>query len=188
MSNYFSRFPIIQYDGKIVRDITRRSKIKTELLNDPFIFLPYTVREGEKPEDIAFYYYGSVSDTWIVLLSNNITDPYSQWPLSEEDFNSFFSSKYQTISGEIGTGVVDWGQNTTINDNILYYYSETENQRVLKVTPATFVEENLSPVTWNPVRIYDYEKQINNNKREINLIDKLYRNQVIKEFRESMAS
>ncbi len=42
------------------------------------------------------------------------------------------------------------------------------------------------PEEWRPIRVYEYEKQINENKREIILIDKLHRNQVVEEFRRSL--
>ncbi len=48
------------------------------------------------------------------------------------------------------------------------------------------VIRQLIPEEWKPIRIYEYEKQINENKREIILIDKLYRNQVVEEFRRSL--
>lgn len=126
MSKYFSNYPLIQYEGKTVRDITRRSKVVDELLRDPYIFLPYTLRDGEKPEDVAYYYYGSVDDTWLVLLSNNITDPYTQWPLEEEDFNKYFVEKYAKISGRSGDDVLRWASDETRSDNIVYYYKEVQ--------------------------------------------------------------
>ncbi len=127
MSKYFSNYPIIQYQGQAVRDITRRSKVIDETLRDPYIFLPYTVREGEKPEDIAYYYYGSVDDTWLVLFSNNITDPYTQWPMNEEEFNQYFINKYAKISRREGLDVLQWGQNENSTENIVYYYKEIDN-------------------------------------------------------------
>lgn len=42
------------------------------------------------------------------------------------------------------------------------------------------------PEEFTPVRVYDYEKQQNENKRNIQLIDKIYRNQVVEEFRRSL--
>jgi hypothetical protein len=126
MSKYFTNFPVTQYDGKTVTDITRRSKIIDDLLKDPYIFLPYTVREGEKPEDIAQNYYGSVDDTWLVMLSNDITDPYTQWTMDEAQFNQYFINKYADIS-RVTSGaydVISWGQDTTQTDNIVYYYKD----------------------------------------------------------------
>lgn len=127
MSKYFSNYPLIQYQGKTVRDITRRSKVIEETLRDPYVFLPYTVMEGEKPEDVANGYYGSVDDTWIVLLSNNITDPYTQWPMSDAEFDQYFINKYAKIARKEGTDVLAWGQDETRTDNIVYYYKEVDN-------------------------------------------------------------
>jgi hypothetical protein len=42
------------------------------------------------------------------------------------------------------------------------------------------------PSEWKPIRLYDFEKQMNENKREIVLIDKVYRNQIVEEFRRSL--
>jgi hypothetical protein len=127
MSRYFSKYPLIQYQGKTVRDLSRRSKVRDELLVDPYIFLPYTVREGEKPETIAQLYYGSVDDTWLVLLANNMTDPYYDWPMDDEEFNQYFIDKYAEISGRRGADVLRWGQDETRTDNIIYWYREVEN-------------------------------------------------------------
>jgi hypothetical protein len=127
MSKYFSNYPLIQYQDKRVRDITRRSKVRDTILQDPYIFLPFTIREGEKPEDIARLYYGSVSDTWLVLLANNITDPYYEWPMSDVEFDQYFIDKYSTVSGRKGFDVLRWGQDETRDDNIIYYYREVTN-------------------------------------------------------------
>jgi len=122
MSKYFSNYPLTQYQGKVSRDITRRSKIRDDLFQDPYIFLPYTVREGEKPETIAELYYGSVDSTWLVLYANNMTDPYYDWPMDGEEFNQYFIEKYSEISGKQGVDVIRWGQDKTRTDNIVYYY------------------------------------------------------------------
>jgi hypothetical protein len=181
MSKYFTNYPIIQYQGKQIRDITRRSKVRDELLSDPYIFLPYTIREGEKPETIAQLYYGAVDDTWLVLFANNITDPYYEWPMNEEEFNQFFIDKYSKISGRSGFDVIRWGLDETRTDNIVYNYRKSEDTNFI----VRFTQEN-SQASGLSVRAYQYEKQQNDNKREIVLIDKIYRNKVVEEFRRSL--
>jgi hypothetical protein len=126
MSRYFTNFPKINYQGKQVRNITNRSKVRDEILSDPFIFLPYTVADGEKPETVAQLYYGSVDDTWLVLLANNMTDPYYDWPMSDEEFDQYFIAKYSELSGKTGFDVIRWGQNETTTENIVYYYKEVD--------------------------------------------------------------
>lgn len=131
MSRYFSKFPTISYSKTDVRDITRRNNFVERNLSNPYMFLPYTVKENEKPEDIALYYYGSVDYTWLVLLANNMLDPYHDWALPQEEFHKYLIKKYAEEANKTGYDVVDWTQNETINDNILYYYKDLDNS-----TPA----------------------------------------------------
>jgi hypothetical protein len=126
MSTYFSKFPNIKYNETLAKDITRRTNFIKENLSSPYVFLPYTIREGERPEDIALLYYGSIDYTWLVLLSNNIADPYTEWYIPEEQFNSYLIEKYTEISGRKGYEVIDWLKNETITENIAYYYIEVD--------------------------------------------------------------
>jgi hypothetical protein len=50
------------------------------------------------------------------------------------------------------------------------------------------VIQQIVPEGVKPVRVYDYEKQQNENRREIQLIDRSYRNQVVEEFKGSLRS
>lgn len=123
MTKYFENFPVIEYEGQRVKDITRRSSFSKLVSTNPLLFMPYTVKEGQRPEDIAQFYYGSTDYTWLVYMSNNIIDPYHQWPMSEADFNNYLIEKYTEESGRIGEDVVDWTREDN-PDNIIYYYKE----------------------------------------------------------------
>ncbi len=94
MSRYFKYFPTTTYNNRSVLDITRRVKVVESLANDPYAFLPYTISEGDRPEDVAFYYYGDQNLVWMIYLANNIMDPYSQWPLSNDELESSVIKKY----------------------------------------------------------------------------------------------
>jgi hypothetical protein len=124
MTKYFENFPTIEYNGRRVKDITRRNNFSRNITNNPYLFMPYTVRQGERPEDIAQFYYGSTDYTWLVYLANNIVDPYLEWPLDDYNFNQYLIKKYQSQSGKTGEDVVDWTRDQSISDNILYYYRE----------------------------------------------------------------
>ena len=121
---YFENFPDIVYEGKRVKDITRRAEFIKSVSNNPYLHLPYTVKEGERPEDVANFYYGSPDYVWLVLMANNMTDPYHDWPLSTNEFHDFIIEKYTEVSGETGQDVIDWTQSDETEDNIVYYYRE----------------------------------------------------------------
>jgi len=145
MSRYFTNFPTINYRGKEVRNITNRSKIRDEILSDPFVFLPYTVADGENPETIAQLYYGTVDDTWLVLLANNMTDPYYDWPMNDEEFDQYFIDKYSELSGRTGYDVIRWGQNETIADNVVYYYKKVDKS--VQAPPVTITNSSYANIT-----------------------------------------
>jgi hypothetical protein len=123
MTRYFENFPTIEYEGQRVKDITRRNQFTKLVSTNPLLYMPYTVKEGERPEDIANFYYGSTDYTWLVYVSNNIIDPYHQWPMAEADFNNYLIEKYGEQSGRIGEEIVDWTREDN-GENIIYYYRE----------------------------------------------------------------
>lgn len=118
---YFENFPIIEYQGRKVRDISRRASFARTLANNPFMYYSYTVKENERAEDVALDYYGSVDFVWLVYMANNIIDPYYEWPMDGQTFNDYLVDKYQAQSGRIGEDVIDWTKDTTIDENIIYY-------------------------------------------------------------------
>jgi hypothetical protein len=122
---YFDKLPEITYNNVLVRDITRRVSFLRQTVENPYVFLPYTIKEGERAEDIAFHYYGSANYAWLVYLANNIVDPYNDWPMDEDTFHNYLIDKYQEQSGgKKGWDVIAWTQDQTIEDNVVYYYKE----------------------------------------------------------------
>jgi len=119
---YFSEFPIIEYEGRRVRDITRRTQFVKDLTTNPFLYMPYTVKEGERAEDIAQYYYGSVDYVWLVYMANGIVDPYHDWPKSLDQFHEYLIDKYEDIADATGEDILNWLQDEGGDNNIVYYY------------------------------------------------------------------
>ena len=97
---YFDRFPLMAYDVaadgnyKLLPDILRRVKLRSGLRSGSYLFDSYDVQDGERPEDIAFKLYGDAELHWIVLMTNNVTDRYYQWPLTQPQFQEHLTDKY----------------------------------------------------------------------------------------------
>ena len=187
--NYFKFFPTVTYNGKSAVNITRRTAIQQQLYSSPISFLSYTIADGEKPEDIALYYYDDIGKTWLVFMANNIIDPVSQWPLSNDNFNKMLIKKYSAQakainSSYVGNGVINWTQNTSLTSNILWY-KNAENNRITKDTYLLNADLGLiTTADWSPVRIYDYELELNENKRNIFLFNRAYASQAESELKE----
>lgn len=171
MSVYFSKFPNTTHSGFLVKDISRRAELATSVLNNKFAYLPYLVDAELAPEDVAYYYYGSVRYTWLVYYSAGILDPYYDWPLTEKQFNNMLINKYAAQANTTGTAVIDWTKNTEITTNIIHY----ENADGDKISPESFtLNPNIIGGDWTPLRYYDYELIENDNKRTIELLERSF--------------
>lgn len=91
---YFTYFPKVEYQSKIVTDITRRFKLDDNLKSDPYLFIPYTISDDIKAEDVALFYYGDQDLVWLIYIANNIVDPYSQWPMTSKNLFKSLQKKY----------------------------------------------------------------------------------------------
>jgi len=93
--SYFSKFPKITYDmkgdrvRKLLPDILRRVKLKTVIKSGGMLFDKYDVKEGERPEDVAYKWFGDPELHWVILMTNNVTDRYYEWPMNQAQFAEF---------------------------------------------------------------------------------------------------
>lgn len=99
---YFSKFPTVSYPTRIKdnkayvvgRNIIRRVALSEETKNSSGAFIEYNIKDGERPEHIADRVYGNPNDHWVVLLSNDIIDPYHDWYKSSAVFEEYVLKKY----------------------------------------------------------------------------------------------
>ena len=94
MSNFFVNFPKVSYKGTTAVDLTRRFKVIDTIRNNPYVMLPYTIKDVETPEDVAYKYYGDERLSWIVLIANTIIDPSTQWPMNIYQLEKHIATKY----------------------------------------------------------------------------------------------
>ena len=102
---YFRSFPVIPYDSvgdlqfKDVTNLLRRVGLRAKLKSNTSLYDTYDVKEGETPEIIAHKLYGDSKLHWIILMVNEVTDRYHQWPMSFMQFNEYLNDKYTNPDG-----------------------------------------------------------------------------------------
>ena len=79
---------------KLLPDILRRVKQRSAIESGQFIFDTYDVRNGERPEDIAYKWFGDAELHWVILMTNNVTDRYYDWPMNDAQFEVYLDDKY----------------------------------------------------------------------------------------------
>ena len=173
--SYFSKFPLITYDikgdriRKLLPDILRRVKLKAVIKSGGMLFDKYDVQEGEKPEDVAFKWFGNPELHWVILMTNNVTDRYYDWPLNSVQFAEFLTDKY-------GAG----------NEDAIHHYEVTQDSgRTTSNGPSDYshkVEVNSDTDNASSISNREYEERDQDKKRQIQLLSKEFLGDFIAEF------
>ena len=175
MANYFRNIPKVGYDiygtepnkYRNVTNIMKRISFKPSVIEDISDYYPYRVKDGERPDILSFQHYGTVSYAYLIMLINDIQDPLFDWPLSSQQFEKYITNKYGSVSSAM---------NTT-----KYYYqiirAEVARTGTSERIPAVkfIVDETaydaLSIGDRSTQTAYEWEDELNDNKRDIKLIN-----------------
>jgi hypothetical protein len=99
MSRYFSRFPLVDYNGIPSKNILARVDFTEEAKRDIYSNFDYVIQDDLiRPDFLSYTYYDSSQYDWMIYLSNDIVDPYYDYYLSAEDFEKYIIGKYGTTS------------------------------------------------------------------------------------------
>ena len=167
---YFDAFPVIPYDSKgdlnykDVTNLLRRVGMRAKLKSNTLLYDTYNVKEGETPEIIAHKLYGDAQLHWIILLINDITDRYHQWPMSGGQFLDYLNDKYS-------------------NPDAIHHYETTQTSGDTKVKIEVFNEVDDDAYTGlTPITNREYEEQEQDKRRKIRLLDPSFVEQFIDEY------
>ena len=171
---YFDSFPVIPYDSKgdldfkDVTNLLRRVGMRTKLKTNTLLYDTYDVKEGETPEMIAHKLYGDAKLHWIILLVNDITDRYHQWPMSGGQFLDYINDKYSNVDG-------------------IHHYESTQTSGDTKVKIEVFNEVDDDAYTGlTPITNREYEENEQDKRRKIRLVDPSFIEQFVDEFKALM--
>ena len=171
---YFTKFPKLLYDlqnnseFKLVPDIFRRIKVRNKIKDNISLLDKYDVSEGETPETVAFKIYGDTNYFWVVCLMNNIVNRYYDWPLDEYNFQQYMKDKYDNPAG------------------IHHYEAVQSSGKQQGDGPADYshlIEVNSDYPGAQSVSNTEYERRLQDKKRQIKLLQPNYLNNFIDEFR-----
>ena len=166
---YFDNFPTIPYDAegngkfKDVKNLLRRVGIRTKVKVNAMLFDTYDVKNGETPESIAFKLYGDSELHWVIMLINDITDRFHDWPMSEAQFLQFVNDKYDNV------------------DAIHHYeIPQSSGDTSKKINIGT---SNSDYPTATAITNFEHEQEQQDVKRKIRLLDPSYLDDFVEEFK-----
>jgi hypothetical protein len=154
---------------KILPDILRRVKQRNAIVSGQFIFDTYDVVNGEKPEDIAYKWFGDAQLHWVILMTNNITDRFHQWPMTQPQFDEFLTDKY-------GAG----------NEDAIHHYEITKSSgKTSSSGPNDYshlVEVNSDTDNASSISNREYEERQQDKYRSIKLLNQQFLSDFLEEF------
>jgi len=177
---YFEELPNIAYpsllpssnkieDRIIVKNIFKRSKLRTDIDQAITAFNYYYVEQGMRPDMVAKSLYDDSELDWVILTANNITNIRDQWPLEHNDLHEYMLDKYGSeanISGihhyetrkivdEYNRVVIPAGLEVDVNFSFKY---KNYSNSIVTVNPVSAITN------------YQYEVKLNDEKRRIKVL------------------
>ena len=139
-----------------------RPKVKSNAL----LYDTYDVKNGETPESLAFKLYGDAELHWVIMLLNDITDRYHDWPMTEAQFSQFVQDKYDNVDGTHH-----------------YEISQSSGDTSIKIDVGT---SNTNYPSATLITNYEYEQSQQDSKRKIRLLDPSFVADFVEEFKSLM--
>lgn len=198
MSNYFRQVPDLEYVSRSkdaiigeyskVKNLFKRGKLREDIFQNLSFFTKYNIKGDDRPDNVAFKIYGDSDLDWVVLICNNILNVQSEWPMTQEVFDEYVLDKY--------------GDYDTLYNGVHHYETlEVKNSLGVVVLPAglqvdsdytlTFYDSEINGYTFKtdivvPVTNYEYEENLETNKRTIFVLKPRYLNVVKDDLEEIM--
>ena len=183
MPRYFNKFPKLLYTKDLNTSLVTNLLLRVDTIKDKLdnmaLFYTYDIQEGDTPELIASKYYNDAELHWVVLMFNNIYDPFYDWPMHYQQFQTYIIEKY----GDVATAKATHHHYEKTIATIDSYSGETTkntytidlnsyNAAVVGTITRTFSNGQTVTVTTTKRNVdsYMYEDELNESKRTIKLI------------------
>ena len=159
------------YDYNQVKNIFKRAVLREDVLNAYVQFDKYLVQGDDRPDNVASKVYGDSSLDWVVLTTNIIINVRDEWPMSQGDLQNYLTNKYTSAQ----LSYIRHYETLEIVDS----YQRLIQPKGLTVEEGhsiTFVDRGVSKTEskTKSVSYLEYEIDLNDAKREINVLQPRY--------------
>jgi len=170
MASYFRQVPNFEYISRNpgekyiseyipIKNLFKRGKLREDIFGNLVFFEKYSIIGDERPDNVAFKFYGEETLDWVILLSNNILNVQSEWPMSQKTFDKVMLEKYNSydnlyngihhyeteeIKNSLGITVLKGGLRLKPTWKTNGNFIETINSRIVNIS-ATNNADGLTP-------------------------------------------
>ena len=195
MSAYFRNVPNFEYVNRLpeshssseyieVKNLFKRGKIRDDIYQNVTYFTKYSIEGDDRPDNVAFDVYEDSNLDWVILLSNNMVNVQTEWPLTQESFENYLFEKYGNEQNIHGTHHYESKQIKNSLGSIVL----PEGLQVPQYFSMEFFDVNLGTYTevggagdliTTEVSNYEYEVDLQNEKRNIYILKQDYLNIIL---------
>ena len=185
---YFRQVPNLDYVSRTaenkaisdyipVKNLFKKGKLREDIFGNLNFFTKYKIVGDERPDNVAYKIYNDETLDWVVLLSNNILNVQTEWPLPQTSFDTVMLEKYESyanlnathhyetveVKNNAGAIIIPQGLQVPQNYSVTYYDASLG----VEVTKTNITRE---------VTNLQYEEKIENDKRNIFILKPQYLN------------
>jgi hypothetical protein len=117
--DYFRKLPIVHYNDMFARNLLTRVQFTKESFDNRTIFYPYTLKQEDRRLDIVSdKYYDNSDYAWLIMMTNNIIDPYYGPGVTLDELDELVKAKYGSI-GEAQATILYWRNDWIADDSTI---------------------------------------------------------------------
>lgn len=165
---YFEHFPekTVEYSGikHIIKDLNRYIRLSPDVILSKYAYYDYVIPGDYRPDHVSYEVYGDSKWYWVILIVNNIRDIWREWPMSKDEFYKYLTHVYGSVS----------------NARSCIHHYITNNGIIIDETTAY----SMNSEDYTTVSCYEYEENINEEKRSIKIIQQRYLSDFQEEIKE----
>ena len=171
------------YDYQVVKNIFKRAVIRNDIFDELVAFTKYSVQGDERPDQVAYNFYGDSGLDWVVLTTNNIIHVRDEWPMGNQDFLTYLNGKY--TSQEISN--IHHYETKLIRDS-RGRLIQPEGLTVPAGHSVTFLDNGVlrTESQLTSFTFFEHETDLNDKKREISILKREYLSLFLEDFAEIM--
>ena len=148
-------------------DIMVRYRIKEDILKSPLSYYSYTWKDNDRPDSVAFDYYGSTDYAWLVIFSSQVFDYLHDFPMSQREFLAYLKDRYNT-------------DNPYSLQSVIHHYEDSE---------GFVIDYDAYTSSGDPgnrsVSVFDEEFEQNESRRQVKLLSRKFLQDINEEFEQN---
>ena len=168
---------------RLVKNLMRRVQLRESIEKFVTQFENVSIGTGQRPSDVAMGAFGDPHLDWVILLVNNITDVYTEWPKDDRSLYDYCVDKYnlENVDGNhhYETNEVKY------NGDIFIKRGIQVNKSFRAILPDGTTKTESESLT--PISNFEHETFVNEKKRLIKIPTTFLVDKIVSEFEDLVA-